>query len=662
MALFLVLEDFAAGTSTASAGSILDSTAVDLAPLQAAGLAVVAYNPATMSASRAAFLAARGSRPSAPDTSGDLSALLLAAGAFNDGGITELTGDVLSGPGSGTQNASVVALQGAPVSAIAPADGQVLVWNGAEWVPGTQAAGGSGGGGQVYYMNAGTGGAAPVVGLPGTPLQLGLVAEVPLSTIASSPLPSNGTWALVAGFVTDTLTPGVLVLPAGLWDFNVWASASAPQPNTTLFRVKVYTYDGATATLIATGSATPLFDPTQTVQYACSVLLPQTPLLATDRIYVELEARGTSPNHVITFSFGDNAPTHVHTTLSSIAGTGLVHVVNGVIQSPATPVDLAGGATEITGTLPVANGGTGTAGPPVDGQILIGRTATSDFALATLTAGSGISITNGAGSVSLAATAKSVWHPDVEPISDPTYVAAASYQRGGTNPFTQWNPGSVPSPYSTVPFGLRLAAPASSNTIFGYTLALPAVAGSSEFSMTMRWSFEGAPVSGAGTLFGVLVGRDLIANPATGGHLAATVNYSTSPASTGNAVFLFNQNNYTSFGTTLKTYVFSTLPGGLPGAYAEYAYAAPGSMIRFSVDKTHANYSFAISDDGVAWFEIQGPRALAADIPGAGAINTIGIIAYNASTLSRQFWVPWYRYREGASGVYRNYSPEGGLT
>lgn len=180
--------------------------------------------------------------------------------------------------------------------------------------------------------------------------------------------------------------------------------------------------------------------------------------------------------------------------------------------------------------------------------------------------------------------------------------------------------------------------------------------------MTMRWSFEGAPVSGAGTLFGVLVGRDLIANPATGGHLAATVNYSTSPASTGNAVFLFNQNNYTSFGTTLKTYVFSTLPGGLPGAYAEYAYAAPGSMIRFSVDKTHANYSFAISDDGVAWFEIQGPRALAADIPGAGAINTIGIIAYNASTLSRQFWVPWYRYREGASGVYRNYSPEGGLT
>jgi hypothetical protein len=185
MALFLVLEDFAAGTSTASAGSLLDSTAVDLAPLQAAGLAIVAYNPATMAAPREAFLAARGSRPSVPDTAGDLSALLLAAGAIGGSGggvtsvsasvplassggatptisltagassgdvltwngaawagaapattgITELTGDVVGGPGTGSVAVTVAGIQGTPVNATPPQPGFTLSFDGVEWVP-----------------------------------------------------------------------------------------------------------------------------------------------------------------------------------------------------------------------------------------------------------------------------------------------------------------------------------------------------------------------------------------------------------------------------------------------------------------------------------------------------------------------------------------------
>jgi hypothetical protein len=257
---------------------------------------------------------------------------------------------------------------------------------------------------------------------------------------------------------------------------------------------------------------------------------------------------------------------------------------------------------------------------------------------------------------------KSIWSADVEPTSDSTYVAASSYQRGGTNPFTQWNPGSVPSPYSTVSYGLQITAPASSNTIFGYVRSLSATPGTHESSMTMKLPFEGAPVSGGGTVFGILIGRDLVANPATGGFLANTINWSTSPASTGNAIFVFNQSNYATFGTTLKTYVFSNIPAGLPGAYAEYAQAAPGSMMRVSVDASHANYAVAISTDGEVWFEIQGPRTLGSDIPGSGSINSIGIVSYNAATLSRSFWVPWFRYRQGTSGVYRSYAPEGGMT
>lgn len=58
------------------------------------------------------------------------------------GGITQLTGDVLAGPGTGPKVATVVGLQGNPVSNAAPALGNALVWNGAAWAPG---AGGGGG-------------------------------------------------------------------------------------------------------------------------------------------------------------------------------------------------------------------------------------------------------------------------------------------------------------------------------------------------------------------------------------------------------------------------------------------------------------------------------------------------------------------------------------
>jgi hypothetical protein len=60
-------------------------------------------------------------------------------------------------------------------------------------------------------------------------------------------------------------------------------------------------------------------------------------------------------------------------------------------------------STGVTGTLPVANGGTGQTSY-TDGQLLIGNTTGNTLAKATLTAGSGISITNGSGSITIAAS------------------------------------------------------------------------------------------------------------------------------------------------------------------------------------------------------------------------------------------------------------------
>lgn len=59
--------------------------------------------------------------------------------------------------------------------------------------------------------------------------------------------------------------------------------------------------------------------------------------------------------------------------------------------------------TALSTPLSVAQGGTG-AGAFTNGQLLIGKTSSGGLDVATLTAGSGISITNGAGSITIAAT------------------------------------------------------------------------------------------------------------------------------------------------------------------------------------------------------------------------------------------------------------------
>lgn len=63
--------------------------------------------------------------------------------------------------------------------------------------------------------------------------------------------------------------------------------------------------------------------------------------------------------------------------------------------------DLALTSLTLTNPLTVAQGGTGLTSTPTNGQLLIGNG--TGFTLATLTAGSGMTITNNAGSITLAA-------------------------------------------------------------------------------------------------------------------------------------------------------------------------------------------------------------------------------------------------------------------
>jgi hypothetical protein len=241
-------------------------------------------------------------------------------------------------------NPTVDGLQGNPISNISPSNGQVLQWNGSAWIPGAIPSGGSGGGGVVYYFNyQDTTNISPTTGLPTSPVppsQLGINYSVGAGSITSANL-VDGSYRLVCGFVTIVGTPSITYIPAGLWDFNIWGGVAGGtgQANQTQFQVRVYKYNSSTATYtsLANSDAVFIYDPSVIAQYIANVTMPQTTILVTDRIYIEIWAqKNVNQSRQIQFYFDSNHPSHVHTTIPSVAGTGLVKTVNGVFQSPAS--------------------------------------------------------------------------------------------------------------------------------------------------------------------------------------------------------------------------------------------------------------------------------------------------------------------------------------
>ena len=89
----------------------------------------------------------------------------------------------------------------------------------------------------------------------------------------------------------------------------------------------------------------------------------------------------------------------------TFANTGVLSFSGG--STGLTPATATTGAISLAGTLAVAYGGTGQT-TYTDGQLLIGNTTGNTLAKSTLTAGTGISISNGHGSITIANTLPSL--------------------------------------------------------------------------------------------------------------------------------------------------------------------------------------------------------------------------------------------------------------
>jgi hypothetical protein len=128
---------------------------------------------------------------------------------------------------------------------------------------------------------------------------------------------------------------------------------------------------------------------------------------------------GTYPSFTVTNTAPDQTVTISGNGLISVSGTypsftvsateGFSGTVTSIdVSSTVSGLTFSGGPVTnsgvitMAGTLGISSGGTGLSGTPTIGQLLIGNG--SGYTLATLTQGSGVTITSGTGSITIAAT------------------------------------------------------------------------------------------------------------------------------------------------------------------------------------------------------------------------------------------------------------------
>ena len=134
----------------------------------------------------------------------------------------------------------------------------------------------------------------------------------------------------VASFITDAGDPNIISIPGGNFNLEFYFSASSgggsPQ-----FYAELYNYDGASLTLIASGSTNPegITNGTTVDQYFTSISVPTTALALTDRLAVRIYVITSGRN--ITLHTEDNNLCQIITTIS----TGLT-ALNGLTAQVQT--------------------------------------------------------------------------------------------------------------------------------------------------------------------------------------------------------------------------------------------------------------------------------------------------------------------------------------
>lgn len=287
--------------------------------------------------------------------------------------IPALTGDITKN--AGVADTVVSKIRGKIVTSEPPSKGNVLSWDGTQivWSAPTVGGGTSGSaGGITFYLNYSVTADAPLTGLPAIVpntvvyKELGRAYQTGAVSLTSGALGNTGQYINVCGFVTDILDPDTTVIPMGIWDFNLWASTNDTTGATNI-RIAVYKFTSNGSAFLINRTNSVILSNVST-QVSLTVAIEQQSWSVTDRLAIVVQCSSTVLTATASIGFGGLTPSHCHTTIPNVGGTGLVRVVNGVIQSQGSTIsnaDIASDAAIVvsklsgvvaSSTLGVANG------------------------------------------------------------------------------------------------------------------------------------------------------------------------------------------------------------------------------------------------------------------------------------------------------------------
>ena len=137
----------------------------------------------------------------------------------------------------------------------------------------------------------------------------------------------------IAQFITDAGDPNLLAIPSGNWNFETYFNASSGGGSPS-FYMELYKYDGATFTLISSGSTNPeaITGGTVVDLYVSALAVPSTVLLATDRLAIRIFV--TTSGRTITLHTEDNNLCQIITTFTT--GLNALNGLTAQVQNFAT--------------------------------------------------------------------------------------------------------------------------------------------------------------------------------------------------------------------------------------------------------------------------------------------------------------------------------------